>query len=159
MRRCRVGTEVEFVVVETDRGGKAEHKVQAQRVKPLPAGTVSFETIDPARVEGLVTAVGGSSSRNWKSPQQSSEGLIEYTEGEETLRIGYEEKNVTNIRSVLRRGCKVRFSIATSNRTGLKHAVQIELLETPAEPAQPEFEPKDRKTVRQRKINWSVVSF
>jgi len=122
-REIKQGEEVEFTVV-ADPTTPSRHI--AIRIKYLPKGTISFDTIHPVRVIGTIEKEPATHKMQGKS-KDASPGIIMYDVNGTKQTIPYSAKVVQGL-ATPKYGDKVEFQICESRRNQTKTAANVKLL-------------------------------
>nr|XP_006811185.1 PREDICTED: cold shock domain-containing protein E1-like [Saccoglossus kowalevskii] len=124
----KISDEVEFTVIPDPT--QAQRQI-AIRIRPLPKGSVTFQTILPGIQEGYIDRV---PINQWgKSPGKNKDkeadlGTISYEENGNKILITYHAKD-TDIRQVPEEDDKVEFYIAEIKRNSAHMAVKVKVLD------------------------------
>eukprot|EP00123_Amoebidium_parasiticum_P015016 comp22743_c0_seq1/m.35463 comp22743_c0_seq1/g.35463 ORF comp22743_c0_seq1/g.35463 comp22743_c0_seq1/m.35463 type:complete len:701 (-) comp22743_c0_seq1:84-2186(-) len=121
----RVGDGLEFTVGTDSRTGK----LVAYNVVPLPPGTVSFETVDPQRVQGDITfEVFGRGPSYGKLGGDPGRVRYQLPDGKKEIAV-FHAQDQTDPTCELKKGDRVEFNVATDKRNGMRRAVDLVLVE------------------------------
>ncbi|XP_070535883.1 cold shock domain-containing protein E1-like [Ptychodera flava] len=124
----KISDEVEFTVIPDPT---VAQRLIAVRIKPLPKGSVTFQTVLPDKYQGHIMKV---PINQWgKSPGKNKDkeadlGSIQYEVNGEKVTIPYHAKD-TDIRQVPDEGDKVEFHIAEIKRNNVQMAIDIQVLD------------------------------
>lgn len=133
-REIRVGEEYEFTVIQDQSSTYSNNRQSAIRMKPLPAGTVQFETRIESNLTGSVTKDIPSSwasrsptkTSNGEAPHAES-GIITYTFNGAKKTVAFYSKDCE--KQFPRLGDKVQFSINLVKRTKELIAVELQVVQ------------------------------
>lgn len=121
-REICVGDEVEFTVVQDPASSYTNTRLNAIRIKHLPAGTVQFETLVESALEGIITREAPKSPV--KTQERTEGGVISYIQGNNKKTIMYFLKDCEKPPRV---GDNVRFDIYQVKRN--KELIAINVVE------------------------------
>ncbi|XP_013412003.1 cold shock domain-containing protein E1-like [Lingula anatina] len=129
--------ETEFTVIQ-DPSSPSRHI--AIRIKQLPKGTISFESVSKDKYIGVVEK----EPATHKSPSKNKEandlfGLISYEHNGTKQTISYLLKSITDMRNIPKYGDKVEFHISEVKRNSSRTAVNIRVLSRNSTPRQQGF--------------------
>lgn len=120
-REICVGDEVEFTVVQDPSSSYTNTRLNAIRIKHLPTGTVSFETLVESNLEGVITREAPKSPA--KSLERTEGGVITYIQGNNKKTIMYFLKDCDKPPRV---GENVRFDIYQVKRSKELIAINVQ---------------------------------
>ncbi|XP_033109405.1 cold shock domain-containing protein E1-like [Anneissia japonica] len=123
-----ISDEVEFTVIPDPNAPKRQIAV---RIRQLPKGSVSFEIVQPERIQGTVekvpTNMWGKSPGKCSKDKELDRGLISYQMNGKKQTIAYHAKD-TDIRTPPNTGDQVEFNLAEVKKDSTQTAVNVVVL-------------------------------
>ncbi|XP_064629135.1 cold shock domain-containing protein E1-like [Lineus longissimus] len=117
--------EVQFTVVQDPSSPNREIGI---RIKYLPKGTLSFQSVSTERFQGFVDKLPANHKSPSKNNKDAEQGLIMFEINGNKQTIPYVPKDIQDLRAVPKYGDRVEFSISESKRNNNKIAINVKLM-------------------------------